>query len=630
MQHFIHRSNSLKYIIVLVYFSIFGILSTISQFNPSDEIIYPINSINNPGILFPFGGDIPTSRVHHTITATTDYLIVYGGYSTDGSLLGDVNLFYITSQQWSGPITRKQCCNEDGESIETIGIDDVNIDYPYIKMGFQGDYPLPRAEHGACVISDEMYIFGGISESFGYLNDLYKYNPKEALWIIQESSQSYSYPVRRAGHSMICDDTNSMIYIFGGRTKVGTMNPQFDSKDSTTHDNVGLNDIWQYDVIKNSWSILTTVSNNNVYNSPARRQHASVILINGNLYLFGGIDPSSGMLFNDVWIYYIGSKSWELLYDSRINNNYQYAPPPLYNAHIIIAPESLDPYTSINTTATYDHTTTTKSKEQTTIENKGFLIYGGIGGGGHCGNLKQCDGIETTLGQVYRFVLTENKWQSPRSSTGSKLHIDKKYISDISWEYARISSSFDDVSSSSVSNLERTGNLWNTQGKMIKSFTYEKTIFIPSRNIMYEFGGLITNQDKLTSYQQFNMITSEDVLNQTNINPKIIKTNTIQPDEYVIDNKVQQSSTTSDKVTPIFLTQASGSLSTPFWDRNTGEVLKERVDLPTTSIWDYTQAFTNNIPYDSSNSNKNIKFLRAFRTYTISPNDIVLIKEDSL
>jgi hypothetical protein len=154
---------------------------TSSPYTPSASE-YPINSLSNPGAAHTFGGDLPASRVHHSISATYNYVLVFGGYSTDGSLLGDINLFYIPSQQWSGPVVRKQCCNNEGEDIETLGADgEIELD---IKTGFQGDAPLPRAEHAVCSMHELMYLFGGLTE-YAESNDLYTFDPQALRWAVQ-------------------------------------------------------------------------------------------------------------------------------------------------------------------------------------------------------------------------------------------------------------------------------------------------------------------------------------------------------------------------------------------------------------------------------------------------------------
>lgn len=392
-------------------------------YTPSDNAaFYPINSLNNPGALFPLGGSIPSARVHHTVTANSDYLFVYGGYGMDGSFLGDINLFYIPSQQWTGPIVRKQCCNRRGEEIETIGADSSSMNYgenggfPDVSIGFQGDAPLPRAEHGSCVIKENMIVFGGVTELYGYVNDMYEFDPIKVKWAVVDSPVDGNFPRRRAGHAMVCDSPHNMLYIFGGRTSAPS---------TTSSSSIGLNDMWRYNKIKNEWTLLSGSAGVNGF--PGVRQFASMILLNGNLYIFGGVNPANGLTYNDVWVFRVAVQEWELLYSLRTRNTntnpvqypsgdveYQFAPPPLYLAHIIPIPESLDPTTAINTTF-YG-----SDADPSRTQNGGFLIYGGVGGGGNCAT-KTCGAMETTLGQVYRFSLLEGTWTSPHTITGKHI-----------------------------------------------------------------------------------------------------------------------------------------------------------------------------------------------------------------
>jgi hypothetical protein len=145
------------------------------------------------------------------------------------------------------------------------------------------------------------------------------------------------------------------------------------------------------------------------------------------LYLYGGMNPASGLVYSDVWVFRVAVQQWELLYSLRAghaNTNtfqyptgdtaYQFAPPPLYLAHILPVPESLDPFTGINTTFYGSDADTSR------LQNGGFLIYGGVGGGGSCGS-RRCGALETSLGQVYRFSLLEGTWTSPHTITGTKV-----------------------------------------------------------------------------------------------------------------------------------------------------------------------------------------------------------------
>jgi len=337
-------------------------------------------------------------------------------------------------------------------------------------------------------------------------------------------------------------------------------------------------------------------------------------MINGNLYIFGGIDPSSGRTYNDMWVFYVGSATWKVLYSTTATQNYSFSPPPLYNAHLLHVPASLDPHTGVNTTST-----AFVDKSSSLIENRGLLVYGGIGGGGVCGNSLQCGALETVLGQVYRFDLSENSWIAPQSVTGDLAKTDKQFVNSSGWSYARISG----LSMQG----DAFGDIWNDRGKLIKSFALEEVVFIPSRNMMYEFGGMMTVTKQLTNDAQNSTISTEDILASMQLNPMTaVTTNTVEhlnsaplPPPHTLPPPVSA-------VHPSFLTATSGSLQTPYWDRQTGEQLRERVDLPTNFAWDYTQAFSSGQPYGGAD--KPIQFLHAFRTYTISPNDIVLVKED--
>ena len=86
-----------------------------SSTNPLDNLsVYPENSLYNNGNIFPFSGDLPSPRVLHTVCCSNEFVFVYGGFSNQGMLLGDMNLYDIKSQMWSGPLIKPECCNEVG------------------------------------------------------------------------------------------------------------------------------------------------------------------------------------------------------------------------------------------------------------------------------------------------------------------------------------------------------------------------------------------------------------------------------------------------------------------------------------------------------------------------------------
>lgn len=55
---------------------------------------YPTDGMINTGNIYEFQGQIPTPRVHNTISASSEYIIVYGGYNTDSSLIDGLFKFY--------------------------------------------------------------------------------------------------------------------------------------------------------------------------------------------------------------------------------------------------------------------------------------------------------------------------------------------------------------------------------------------------------------------------------------------------------------------------------------------------------------------------------------------------------
>ena len=166
---------------------------------------------------------------------------------------------------------------------------------------------------------------------------------------------------------------------------------------------------------------------------------------------------------------------------------------------------------------------------------------------------------------------------------------------------------------------------WHDRGKWIKTFAYESAVFHPQRNILYELGGMIARkltsapdnsgsgsdpEELLTSYQQSTSITPEQVL--------------------AGDATASSSSIGSiGGEIPIFLDTASGIINRDLWDNgvgHSGEHLRQVVNLPGNGFWNYSDGF--NAAYPVSGSKKPIEFIRGFRTYTVSPSDIVLVKED--
>ena len=195
----------MKSISITLLFLFCIVISLSKDYSGSFETLYPENSLLNAGSLYPLGEKLPTSRVHHSLALSSNYVILFGGYSTDGTYLDDINLFDVRTQQWSGPILKKACCDDQipYQTKEVLGMDTPSPFSKMIKTGWQGDLPLARAEHQSVVIetTDLMYMFGGVTKEYGYMNDLYYFSPKLLDWT-KQNYNSGQVPKSRAGHAL--------------------------------------------------------------------------------------------------------------------------------------------------------------------------------------------------------------------------------------------------------------------------------------------------------------------------------------------------------------------------------------------------------------------------------------------
>jgi hypothetical protein len=196
------------------------------------------------------------------------------------------------------------------------------------------------------------------------------------------------------------------------------------------------------------------------------------------------------------------------------------------------------------------------------------------------------------------------------------------------WQYARLSSApaVSDAAAHTLgapaTQLPYQGTVdadaWHDRGKWVKTFAYEKVVYHPARNVMYEMGGMIakkrpvgvTRDSVLVPRQQSTTLDGADVAAQDT------------------DQRLGVNAENPTGGTPIFLDTTSGNIQRDLWDRHTGERLRQVVDLPVNGFWDYTDGFNSSSLREGEF--KPIEFLRAFRTYTVSPGDIVLIKEDAV
>lgn len=169
------------------------------------------------------------------------------------------------------------------------------------------------------------WLFGGYgyaAHSYGYLNDLWKYDPSAQswTWISGDSvcSQFADYGVKGISSpnnkpgaryaAMTCSDTLGNLWLFGGTGKTGNSQGC-------------LNDLWKFNTQTLEWTWMSgdnSASSNgfsgikgscNPQNRPGAR-NGGVCFADGmgNLWLFGGY--AQGGPVNDLWKYSITSNQW--------------------------------------------------------------------------------------------------------------------------------------------------------------------------------------------------------------------------------------------------------------------------------------------------------------------------------
>jgi hypothetical protein len=181
--------------------------------------------------------------------------------------------------------------------------------------------------------SDNFWIYGGRSSenADSAFNDLWRYDPNSATWVIVNGDTIPNAPARytagdlatpgaRSG-SVSWADKKGNLWLFGGYNGVGH-----------------LNDLWKYDLDSAKWKWIRGDSTGNspghqglihvadLLNNPAARSNAESWADSlGNLWLFGGEENyTSGEgvdHFNDLWRYSVDSSIWTWMGGSDFTNS---------------------------------------------------------------------------------------------------------------------------------------------------------------------------------------------------------------------------------------------------------------------------------------------------------------------
>eukprot|EP00262_Sarcandra_glabra_P017652 TRINITY_DN6117_c0_g1_i1.p1 TRINITY_DN6117_c0_g1~~TRINITY_DN6117_c0_g1_i1.p1 ORF type:complete len:681 (-),score=125.72 TRINITY_DN6117_c0_g1_i1:201-2243(-) len=198
------------------------------------------------------------------------------------------------------PVT-KTISTENGIILETQdkdvvleGLGSVTAYDQWVSPSISGQCPKSRYEHGAAMIQDKMYIFGG-NHNGRYLNDLQVLDLRSLTWskvdakpAIEALDSSSTVPLAPcAGHSLIA--WGNKLLSIAGHTK--------DPSETVT--------VKEFDLQTCTWSNLKTYGK-----APVSRGGQSVTLVGMNLVMFGGEDAKRSLL-NDLNILDLETMTWD-------------------------------------------------------------------------------------------------------------------------------------------------------------------------------------------------------------------------------------------------------------------------------------------------------------------------------
>lgn len=187
------------------------------------------------------------------------------------------------------------------------------------------DCEIPSPRSGACLVSvgQSLYLFGGLSQFSGWMNDFYQYDTVAKTWH-QLSSNGAPSP-RDKVLSCVVDN---LIYVFGGfgpvadDSQMDTIVEEDDGDDEYEDINelqqtqeaanfTWSNELFCFNTVDKIWNIVKPA--NGLPPSP-RAAHSFSSIVNPEdnekyLFVFGGRDSVARQ--NDLWRFTISSQTWE-------------------------------------------------------------------------------------------------------------------------------------------------------------------------------------------------------------------------------------------------------------------------------------------------------------------------------
>ncbi|XP_026726926.1 F-box only protein 42 [Trichoplusia ni] len=169
-----------------------------------------------------------------------------------------------------------------------------------------------RFSHAACVLENNMYIFGGCTTNATSFNDLWRFDLSVRQWV--RPLATGTYPVPKAYTSMV--HYKDGLIVFGGWTYPSP---------SQYYQNVTMfNEIHFYCVNTNKWILL------NATNSPPPMAGHSACMRGDEMVVFGGLVMSAVQNYqiqcsNDVWVLDVPTLTWRKQATTKLRPSPRYA-----------------------------------------------------------------------------------------------------------------------------------------------------------------------------------------------------------------------------------------------------------------------------------------------------------------
>ncbi len=293
------------------------------------------NTINQPGIYGTQGTAAATNKpgarnFSATWKDSNDNLWLFGGLGLDGSATG-----YLNDLWKYNPSSNEWTWVKGENTVEHFSV--------YGTQGIANTANKPGGIFSGVSWTDaggNLWLFGGFGyteNDFGFLNDLWKYNPSSNKWTwikgdkavnstaaygTQGIANTVNHPGARYG-SRAWTDSNGNLWLFSGY-----------GLDSSGTQGI-LNDLWKYNPVSNQWTWMkgdTRVDQPGVYgvkgtanisNKPgARYVSTSWTDSNDKFWIFGGdgFNGSTQGILNDLWKYDPSTNKWTWISgDSSVN-----------------------------------------------------------------------------------------------------------------------------------------------------------------------------------------------------------------------------------------------------------------------------------------------------------------------